>query len=268
MVDLDLTDWLLSSMTTYGTVVLGIILLLGALGMPVPGTLMVVAAGAFARQGAIDWRMALLAGLLGAVLGDNASYALGRFANGWIQRRFNQSAAWRTAKDRFDEGGALVVYATRFLFTPLAIPTNLIAGSSGYNFGQFFTFDVAGELTWLVLYGGLGYVFGNQWQAVSQLVIDYTSYLIPVAAIGGGLYFLVRRHQQSHQSQETSFEKQGLVTAYPHVIPTNAATRNLRQRGQIQGEIGDSSLAALVQNDMVGSYKVLTYRIDYVVETS
>ncbi len=45
-----------------------------------------------------------------------------------------------------------------------------------------------------------------------------------------------------------------MVTAYPHVIPRSATTRNLRQRGQIQGEIGDSSLAALVQNDMVGNY--------------
>ncbi len=59
------------------------------------------------------------------------------------------------------------------------------------------------------------------------------------------------------------------VTAYPHVIPRSAATRNLRNFGPkevypvplgylcpsgIYQNLGDSSLAALVQNDMVGSY--------------
>ncbi|MFC1976391.1 hypothetical protein ACFLXQ_08325, partial [Chloroflexota bacterium] len=66
MMDLNLTDLLLHGMTTYGAAVFGLVLLLGALGVPIPSTLMVLAAGAFARQGAIDWRAALLIGLLGA----------------------------------------------------------------------------------------------------------------------------------------------------------------------------------------------------------
>ena len=142
MTDLNLTDLLLNGMTTYGAAVFGLVLLLGALGVPVPSTLMVLAAGAFARQGTIDWPTALLIGLLGAVIGDNASYAMGRFANGWVQHRFGQTVAWQTAQHRFAQRGALAVYTTRFLFTPLAIPTNLIAGGSGgeYQFVNFFSY--------------------------------------------------------------------------------------------------------------------------------
>jgi membrane protein DedA with SNARE-associated domain len=179
-------------MTTYGAAVLGFVLLLGALGVPVPGTLMVLAAGAFARQGAIDWRAALLIGLLGAVIGDSASYAMGCFANGWVQQRFGQSVAWQTAQHRFAQRGILAVYATRFLFTPLAIPTNLIAGGSGYNFQRFFTYDVAGEFTWLVLYGGLGYAFGSQWSTLSQAINSYSGYLVGLLAIGIAGYFVIR----------------------------------------------------------------------------
>jgi membrane protein DedA with SNARE-associated domain len=192
MTDLNLTDLLLNGMATYGAAALGLVLLLGALGVPVPGTLMVLAAGAFARQGTIDWRAALPVGLLGAVIGDSASYAMGRFTSGWVQHRFGQTVAWQTAQCRFNQRGMLAVYATRFLFTPLAIPTNLIAGGSGYNFQRFFTYDVAGELTWLVLYGGLGYAFGSQWSAISQTISSYSGYLAGLAVIGIAGYFIAQ----------------------------------------------------------------------------
>ena len=58
--------------------------------------------------------------------------------------------------------GGIAIYLTRWLFTPLALPTNLIAGSSGYPFWKFLLFDIAGEITWILLYGGLGYAFGSQ----------------------------------------------------------------------------------------------------------
>lgn len=169
MTDLSLTDVLLTGMTTYGSLGLGLGLLLGALGVPVPGTLMVVVAGASVQQGVIDWSAALGFGLVGAVCGDNLSYAQGRFFKKWVQRRLGQSAAWQTTRDKFEQYGALTVYLTRFLFTPLAIPANLIAGGSGYTFRHFLAYDVAGELTWLVLYGGLGYIFGSQGEAISIL---------------------------------------------------------------------------------------------------
>ncbi len=51
---------------------------------------------------------------------------------------------------------ALAIYATHFLFTPLGMPVNLIAAGSSYPYWRFLVFDVAGTLSWLVLYGGLG----------------------------------------------------------------------------------------------------------------
>ena len=90
-----LSDLLLDGMTTYGTVVLGITLLLGALGTPVPTSLIVMAAGAFARQGVINGQVAFVAGLCGAITGDSISYGLGRFAQGWVQRRLGRSSTWQ-----------------------------------------------------------------------------------------------------------------------------------------------------------------------------
>ena len=191
MVDLNLTGFVLDGLNTYGAITLGLALLLGAIGIPVPGTLLVVAAGALVRQETIDWHTALTAGLLGAVVGDNCSYATGRFANRWVKRRFGRSSVWQAARQKIEQRGAMAVYSTRFLFTPLAIPPNLIAGSSGYSFQRFFTYDVAGELTWLVLYGGLGYTAGSQWELVSQTIVNYSGYLAGLFGAGLGGYFLV-----------------------------------------------------------------------------
>lgn len=199
MTDLNLTELFLTGMLTYGPLALGLALLLGALGIPVPGTLFVLAAGAFVRQGILDLFTASGFGLLGAVVGDSASYAIGYFAKGWVERRFGQSAAWQKARNTFERRGGLAIYLTRFLLTPLALPTNLIAGGSGYSFGRFLAYDVAGELTWIVLYGGLGYAFGSQWELINQFISDFSGLLVGVVALGAGIYFLVRRWRQQRQ---------------------------------------------------------------------
>lgn len=193
MTEASLTDLVLTGVLNYGAPAIGLALLLGALGLPLPGTLLVLAAGAFVRQGVLSWATAAGLGLLGVVLGDSASFMIGRFARGWVQRRFGGSAAWQKASETFARQGGLAVYLTRFLLTPLAIPTNLIAGGSGYPFWRFLGYDAAGELTWIVLYGGLGYIFGSQWELISQFISDFSGLLVGLVMVGGGAYLLLRR---------------------------------------------------------------------------
>jgi membrane-associated protein len=78
------------------------------------------------------------------------------------------------------------------LLTALDVPTNLIAGSSRYAYQRFLTYDVAGRVTWILLYGGLGYAFGSQWEVVGQAVSSYGGWLGGVAVAGIGIYMLIR----------------------------------------------------------------------------
>jgi membrane protein DedA with SNARE-associated domain len=146
-------------------------------------------------------------GLLGAVLGDSAGYALGYFAKGWVQRRFGQSSAWQKAQDTFERRGGITIYLTRFLITPLAVPTNLIAGGGGYRFWRFLIYDAAGEFTWIVLYGSLGYGSGSQWEAISQFISDFSGLLVGVVVLGAGIYFLVRRHRRANEQYKLGLLK-------------------------------------------------------------
>ncbi len=192
MTELDLGTLLLPWIIDYGSPVLAAALLVGALGVPGPGVLLVVAAGAFIRQGLLNLYTTPLLALLGVVIGDTIVYGVGRFARHWIERRFGQSAAWQKAQAYFERRGGLAIYLTRWLVTPLAIPTNLIAGGSGYPFAKFLLFDVAGELTWVGLYGGLGYAFGSQWELISDFISNFSGLIISVLAVGAGIYLLVR----------------------------------------------------------------------------
>jgi membrane protein DedA with SNARE-associated domain len=198
MSEISLTDWLLTGMLNYGAPTIGLALLIGAVGVPLPSTFFVLAAGAFARQGALDGPTTAMLGFLGAVVGDSLSYGIGRVARTWVQRRFVASAAWHQALVAFERRGGLAIYLTRFLVTPLAIPTNLIAGSGGYSYWRFFLYGAGGKLTWIGLYGGLGYLFGPQWELLSQLVSDFSGLLVGLIVLGSGLYVWLRRRKATN----------------------------------------------------------------------
>ena len=194
MNEVDLTNWFLTAITTYGSTLLGLVLFLGAVGLPLPGTLFLLATGALAQQGSVDWVTASGLSLSGVVLGDSLSYFMGRSAGNWLQPRMARGNKWQKAQARFTRHGGVAIYLTRFLFTPFAVPTNLIAGGSGYTFGQFLRYDVTGELTWIALYGGLGYVAGSQWPVISQMMSNYTTLLVTFLVGATAVYWLIRCH--------------------------------------------------------------------------
>jgi membrane protein DedA with SNARE-associated domain len=143
-------------------------------------------------------------GLSGAVIGDMLVYGLGRFARVWINKRFGQSSAWQKAENYFNRRGGIAIYLTRWLFTPLAVPVNLVAGSSGYPFWKFLLFDIAGEITWILLYGGLGYAFGSQWELISNFISDFSGLLVGLVVLGGGIYMMFRWFKKSAPDAVTS----------------------------------------------------------------
>jgi membrane protein DedA with SNARE-associated domain len=188
----DLNDLLLTSIVTYGATVLSLVFMLAALGLPLPSTICVVAGGAFIQQGVLDPLPTIMLGLVGVLLGDTLSYGMGRLLRHPIQRRYGQSATWLRAEAYFARRAVIAIYLTRCVLTPIAVPVNLIAGSSDYPLGRFVAYIAAGELTWLLGYGALGYLFGSQWEYVSDLISNASGLLVGLVIAGSGVYALVR----------------------------------------------------------------------------
>ncbi len=182
-----MNDILLTQVINYGAPLVGLILFLGALGLPVGASVVVIAAGAFSQQGFLNWLQAAALGLIGAALGDVISFGMGYFAKDWTQRHFGSSQVWVSARDSFQKQGGLAIFLTRWLVTAVAIPTNLIAGGSGYKFSRFLMYDISGEIFWITLYGGLGYSFGSQWELVSEFLSNFGGLILGLVIFGFGV---------------------------------------------------------------------------------
>lgn len=189
----DLSDLLLTWIITYGPTIIALALFLGAIGLPIPGSFLVIATGAFIRQDVLNIWLALPISLIGVVLGDLASYSMGRFARQPILKRFGQAKSWQRAENNLQQRGGIAVYLTRWLITPIAVPTNLVAGTAAYPLPRFLTYDIAGELTWFLIYGGLGYTFGSQWETISTFISDFSGVIIGAVILAAGIYFLFTR---------------------------------------------------------------------------
>ncbi|HAV78628.1 MAG TPA: hypothetical protein DCX53_14870 [Anaerolineae bacterium] len=188
-----MSDFLLTQIINYGAPILGIIVFIGAMGAPFPGTLIVIAVGAFAKQGLLAWHTTGLIALACVVLGDCLSYGMGFYARDTILHRFEKSDRWIKAEDTFNRWGGMAVVWTRFLITGIAVPVNLIAGSSGFSFRRFFLYDLLGEFIWIFGYGGLGYLFGAQWETVSNVLSNISGLTLGMVLLAIGVWLGVRR---------------------------------------------------------------------------
>jgi|WetSurMetagenome_2_1015567.scaffolds.fasta_scaffold248834_1 membrane-associated protein len=191
-----LADTALTYLVAYGAPSLFVVAYLGSLGIPFPITLVIIAAGAFTRQGILDWRLAIPACVAGAVLADSSEYLLGRFAGQWFERRFGQSLVWQSGLATFNRQGGWAILLTRFWITTLAPVVNLLAGDR-FSYRRFLAFDLTGELLWVLLYGGLGYLFGSEWELVSQFVSNFTGLSLGVVVLAAGIYFYLKSRNRT-----------------------------------------------------------------------
>lgn len=73
-----LIDQLLSAFALYGLPILFGALLIGAVGIPMPASMMLLAAGSFVAQGDLSLWWVLALASTAAILGDNVGYCIGR----------------------------------------------------------------------------------------------------------------------------------------------------------------------------------------------
>jgi len=202
-----MSDFFLTQVINYGAPLIGLILFLGALGFPVGASVVVIAAGAFSQQGILNWSSATLIGLVGAVIGDMLSYGIGYYARGWTQKRFGNSPVWTNANQSFQNNAGWAVFLTRWLVTAIAIPTNLIAGESRYKFSHFLLYDISGEFVWILLYGGLGYWFGSEWELVYDFISNFGGLILGLVIFGFGIKQVLSWRERNKQ---TSSSEQGV----------------------------------------------------------
>ncbi|PWE30249.1 DedA family protein [Pararhodobacter marinus] len=197
-----MTEWLQALVADWGALALGIITFLSCLAVPVPSSLMMLTAGAFAASGDLDLTTVAASALIGAVLGDQTGYQLGRLgyrrAEAWLLHSPARAALLRRARDATRKGGGIAVFLSRWLFSVLGPYVNLLAPGVGLGWLTFTAMGIAGEIVWVILYVGLGYVAGGQLEQAGDMLGDALGLLGSLAMAAGLGWMLLKRHRKRH----------------------------------------------------------------------
>lgn len=204
---MSITDQLLAALSQYGLPVLFFVIMIAAAGVPLPISMMLVAAGSFVEMGEMKLWQVIVVASGGAVIGDQIGYALGRWGGqrvlDRIKRRKKGAARIAQSEAFAKRWGAAGIFFTRWLITPLGPWLNLTSGVTSYPWPRFFLWDVAGEVLWVVLYVMLGKFFSGRVQELVEILGNLSWVivgLIAVAILGGR----ARKYLQPAESMKSS----------------------------------------------------------------
>ena len=157
---------LYEGLAQYGIPIVLVVVLLGALGLPVPAGPMVGLVGVMAFSGLYDAMLAAIGIVLAALAGDLLLYELGRRMNpAWLDQYGSKLGFTEKNRHRvehlFLRWGALTLILTRSLVAHISAVVSLIAGVSSLSRGQYWLNCLIGRLGWLLIYFGFGYFVGG-----------------------------------------------------------------------------------------------------------
>src|SRR5271165_1007758 len=135
------------------------------LGLPVPGPLFLLAAGALAASGKLGLVPALGLAVSASVLADWVWYEAGRRGGDKVLHFIHRltrdpDAHDRRAKRIFARYGPPILVVAKFVPGLDAVSPPL-AGTSGTSRLRFLTFEILGATLWSTAYTGLGYIFSR-----------------------------------------------------------------------------------------------------------
>ena len=210
---------LLDFLQAYGYPMLWLYAFIAALGVPLPVSLLLLAAGAFSALG--NFNIALLGAITisASVAGDCTGYLVGRQWGSkvldWLPRsrfggRFIESQSIERSRLYFRRCGGWAIFLTRFLITALGSITNLVAGTELFPFRSFLLCDFSGEALGSIIPLALGFGFSASWEAVGDILGAVSLFalgLVCIAVLTQRLLRYLKRVKRIRRQEELQLSK-------------------------------------------------------------
>jgi membrane-associated protein len=156
-----LQDLLLGYVADYTYPVLALMVLLGAIGLPLPVSLIILTAGALASQGNASLTAVIAITAVFATIGDSICFALGLSIMRHMDRfPFMSQDKIRKGSVFFSKHVEASIFLSRFLFTTLGTPVNVLSAVHNIGYRRFIAPVALGELAWGAELGVIGYLVG------------------------------------------------------------------------------------------------------------
>ncbi|MDM7923527.1 MAG: DedA family protein [Pyrinomonadaceae bacterium] len=202
-----MTELALEWFAAYGSPIYLLILGLSSFGIPMPVKLLMLVVGATVQQGEMSFAEALAIGSLGATIGDQAGYFVGRSGGRAVVERVTakvNGAEMLAKAERFsDRWGLLAIFFSRWLITPVGPWLNLISGSTRFSWLWFTIVGTLGETLWVLLYVLIGIYFADSIQATADFLtsLSWALFGIFIAAILGWKIFQFFSHDEEGRAE-------------------------------------------------------------------
>lgn len=169
------------------------------LGVFFPGEVAVLLGGVAASQGSVSIALVVIAACLGAVLGDQVGYLVGRE---WGEQVLRKIPDRLLDEDRLQKGrvyirrmGAKGVILGRWTAALRALVPGL-AGMSHMSYPRFLVANVFGGVGWATLVAVVGYLAGNSYKKVESALGSVSYVLLGLIVVGFIAWHVIRRRRE------------------------------------------------------------------------
>ena len=165
------------------------------LALPFPASIIMLAAGGFAAAGDLVLWQVVAAAVGGAVAGDQIGYSAGRYGGAALVDGIAASPARgkviAKACGVMQARGAIAVFLTRWLFSPLGPYVNVMSAAMRHSWAQFTLWGFAGEAVWCGLYVMMGRSFAGNLEAASTMLTSVLGFVAAGTAMLGLGWWLI-----------------------------------------------------------------------------
>lgn len=176
-------ETLLSYLLVYQYTLLFFAVFFASFGFPIPASALIMAVGAFTVDGYFELFPSFSVVLAGVVSGDIIGYILARqfgkeFFVALRMGRIFQSEQFIAFEPFFQKNASMSIFLSRFLITVMGPAVNILSGIARIPLSRFITADVLGEILYVCLYGGIGYMFWNEWEYMLSILQNLSTFLL------------------------------------------------------------------------------------------
>lgn len=227
-------EMLRNALSTLGYPAVALFIMIESMGIPFPGETMLLLASFYA---AVDQRLqiplVIACAAVGAIIGDNIGYLIGRSGGYALVQRFGRYVFLKPehlerAEHFFRKHGDKTVFFGRFIAV-LRAWAAFLAGVNRMPWRTFLIYNAAGGIIWSIIYGCLGFYAGhllkNNFGAVEQIAKTISwggAALIVVIVII--VYILLRLRRKRQRQAEEDHKQTTTTESAPAQTPLSTDT--------------------------------------------
>lgn len=196
---MEMLEWLQELFSRYGYSVLFFGLLLEFIALPFPGETTMAFAGFLSYTGRLDFLTLVTVAFAGTTAGMTITYFIGLKAGMPFIQRYGKWFMFSPAKlektQRWFERYGSILISIGYFIPGVRHFTGYFAGITALSFRKFAMYAYGGALLWVLMFLGIGKIFGPQWMSIFHLFELYALWILSGAAAIAVLILLYRyRH--------------------------------------------------------------------------